>query len=192
VILETERLVLRPYRISDATAVHAYGSDPDVTRYTDFGPNTWDDTLGFLQTAVHPTPPRIELAITVRGDDRVVGGVGSWPVVEGRWEIGWVLHRNVWGRGYATEAAGAVLGAVAERGDAHTIFARCRPENVASAHVMEKLGMRYVELIPRETEVRGEWVDSQVYETVIAAATASSAGGSRGATPHVAASNAAP
>ncbi len=166
-ILETERLVLRPYRISDATAVHAYGSDPEVCRYTDFGPNTWDDTLAFLQTAVNPIPPKIELAITIRGDDAAAGGLGAWPVAEGRWEMGWVLRRDAWGKGYATEATRAVFGEVAARGDVHTIFARCRPENLASARVMEKLGMRYVELIPRESHVRGEWVDSHVYEAII-------------------------
>jgi ribosomal-protein-alanine N-acetyltransferase len=167
VIIETERLILRPYRVADATAVHRYGSDPEVTRYTDFGPNTWDDTLAFLQTAVNPIPPKIELAVTVRDDDEVVGGVGAWPVADGRWEMGWVLRRDVWGRGYATEATSALFDAVAGRGDVHTIFARCRPENAASARVMEKLGMRYVELIPREHEVRGEWVDSRVYEVSI-------------------------
>jgi ribosomal-protein-alanine N-acetyltransferase len=167
VILETERLILRPYRVSDATAVHAYGSDPEVCRYTDFGPNTWDDTLGFLQTAIRPIPPKIELAITVRGDDAVVGGLGAWPVVEGRWEMGWVLRRDLWGHGYATEATRALFDEVVRRGDVHTVFARCRPENAASARVMEKLGMRFVELIPREQEVRGEWVDSRVYEVTI-------------------------
>lgn len=169
-ILETERLILRPYRVSDATAVHRYGSDPEVCLYTDFGPNTWDDTLGFLQTAVHPIPPKIELAVTVRDDDVVVGGTGAWPVAEGRWEMGWVLRRDLWGRGYATEATHAVLNAVAGRGDVHTVFARCRPENAASARVMEKLGMLFVELIPREKEVRGEWVDSRVYEVTVAGA----------------------
>jgi ribosomal-protein-alanine N-acetyltransferase len=167
VILETERLVLRPYRVSDATAVHLYGSDPEVCRYTDFGPNTWDDTLGFLQTAVHPIPPKIELGVTLRGDDAVVGGVGAWAVAEGRWEMGWVLRRDLWGHGYATEATSCVFDAVARRGDVHTIFARCRPENPASARVMEKLGMRFVELIPREKEVHGEWVDSRVFEATI-------------------------
>ena len=162
--------MLRPYRVSDATAVHAYGSDPEVCLYTEFGPNTWDDTLGFLQTAISPIPPKIELGITVRGDDAVVGGVGAWPVAEGRWEMGWVLHRDLWGQGYATEAARAVFEAVAERGDVHTIFARCRPANPASARVMEKLGMRFVELIPREKEVRGEWVDTNVHEAAISKA----------------------
>ena len=99
---------------------------------------------------MNPIPPKIELAVTVRDDDEVVGGVGAWPVADGRWEMGWVLRRDLWGRGYATEATSALFDAVAGRGDVHTIFARCRPENAASARVMEKLGMRYVELIPRE------------------------------------------
>jgi RimJ/RimL family protein N-acetyltransferase len=117
--------------------------------------------------AVHRIPPKIELAITLAGADAVVGSVGAWPVAEGRWEMGWVLHRDLWGQGYATEAARAVFESVAARGDVHTIFARCRPENPASARVMGKLGMRFVELIPREKQVRGEWVDSQVYEVTL-------------------------
>ncbi len=163
-ILETERLVLRPFRISDAAAVHVYGSDPVVTLYTDFGPNTWDDTLGYLQTATKPTPPTIELGVTLRGADEVVGAVHAHPPVPGRWEMGWVLRRDLWGQGLMTEAARAVFDHVAARDDVAEIFARCRPENVASARVMEKLGMRYVETIPRDREVRGAWVDSLVYE----------------------------
>jgi ribosomal-protein-alanine N-acetyltransferase len=168
VILETERLILRPYRVSDATAIHRYGSDPEVCRYTDFGPNTWGETLSFLQGAAHPIPPKMEVAITLRGDDTVVGGMAAFPVATGRWEMGWVLRRDLWGHGYATEATSAVFDVVAARGDVHTIAARCRPENTASARVMEKLGMHFVELVPRETEVRGEWVDSRIYEASIA------------------------
>lgn len=161
--IETERLVLRSYRISDATAVHAYGSDRVVTRYTDFGPNTWDDTLGFLQTATRPTPPKIELAITVKPFDDVVGGLGAWPTEPGVWEMGWVLAREHWGNGYATEATRAVLAAVVARPDVARVVARCRPENVRSARVMEKLGMTYRETIGREKEVRGAWVDSLLF-----------------------------
>ena len=176
-IVETERLILRPYRVADAAAVHRYGSDPEVCRYTEDGPNTWDDTLRFLQTAVRPIPPKIQLAITLRGDDTVVGGAGAWPVVggtgaawpvaEGRWEMGWGLRRDLWGHGYATEATRAIFGIVAGRGDVHAIIARCRPENTASARVIEKLGMRFVELIPRDKMVGGEWMDTEVYEVTL-------------------------
>ncbi len=157
-VLQTQRLVLRPFRVSDAPAVHAYGSDPIVTQFTEFGPNTWDETLGYLQTATRPTPPTIELGVTLREADEVVGAVHAHPVVPGRWEMGWVLRRDLWGQGIIPEAAGAVFDHLAARDDVVAIFARCRPENVASARVMEKLGMRYVETIPRDREVRGQWV----------------------------------
>jgi len=156
--------MLRPFRVSDAPAVHEYGSDPVVTEHTDFGPNTWDDTLGYLQTATKPTPPTIELGITLRGDDTVVGAVHAHPEAPGTWEMGWVLRRDLWGQGIMTEAAGAVFDYLASQDDVAVIFARCRPANVASAKVMEKLGMRYVETIARDREVGGEWFDSRVYE----------------------------
>jgi len=167
VILETERLVLRPYRVADATAVHGYGSDPEVCRYTDFGPNTWDDTLRFLQDAVRPVPPKIQLGVTLRGDDAVVGGVGAWPLAEGRWEMSWGLRRDLWGRGYATEASRAVFELVAGRGGVRTIGARCRPENRASSRVMEKLGMRLVERTLSQAEIGGDEMGAALYEATL-------------------------
>lgn len=166
-IVETERLLLRPYRLADATAIHRYGSDPEVSRYTEYGPNTWEDTLRFLETAVRPIPPRIQLGVTLRGDDAVVGGVGAWPIAEGRWEMGWGLRRDLWGHGYATEAMRAIFDVVAGRGDVHTIVARCRPENAASARVMEKLGMRLVEVLPRDKQIGGEWMDTAIHELTL-------------------------
>lgn len=166
-IIETERLILRSFRLADAAAVHAYGSDPEVSRYTDGGPNTWEDTLRFLQDAVRPVPPKIQLGVTLRGDDAVVGGVGAWPVSEGRWEMSWGLRRDRWGKGYATEATRAVFDVVAGRAEVRTIGARCRPENGGSARVMEKLGMQFVELLPRAREVAGEWRDTEVYEVTL-------------------------
>jgi [ribosomal protein S5]-alanine N-acetyltransferase len=170
VIVETGRLILRPYRLADAEAIHRYGSDPEVSRYTEYGPNTWDDTLRFLQAAVRPIPPKIQLGVTLRGDDAVAGGVGAWPVAEGRWEMGWGLRRDLWGNGYATEATRAIADVVAARGDVHTIVARCRPENVASARVMEKLGMHLVEVLPHDKQVGGEWRDTAVYEVTLSGA----------------------
>ena len=166
-IIETGRLILRTYRLADAASIHRYESDPEVTRYTEDEPNTWEDTLRFLQTAVRPTPPKIQLGITLRGDDAVVGGVGAWPVDDGRWEMGWGLRRDLWGKGYATEATSAVFDVVVGRGDVRTVSARCRPENVASARVMEKLGMRFVEFLPCDKDTRGEGSDTAVYQAAI-------------------------
>jgi ribosomal-protein-alanine N-acetyltransferase len=163
-ILQTERLILRPYRLADASAVHAYGSDPEVCRYTEFGPNTWDDTLGFLQTASDTAQANIDLAITLREVGEVIGGIGARPNPGGRHEMGWVLRRDMWGHGIVTEAARVLLAHVSALPGATAVFARCRPQNVASMRIMEKIGMVFVERIDREKEFRGEWVDTLVYE----------------------------
>jgi RimJ/RimL family protein N-acetyltransferase len=114
-ILTTDRLILRPFRASDFDDVHAYASDPEVTRYTSFGPNTPDETRDFLARSeaetAEPTSHHYNFAITLRGADNALGGVGfrvDQPVHRAA-EMGYVLHRDHWGRGIVTEAAEALL-----------------------------------------------------------------------------------
>lgn len=163
-ILETDRLILRPYAMSDADEVHAYGSDPEVCRYTDFGPNSREDTIAFLTAVTDPDHPAIDFAIVLRETGRVVGGVGARPKEDGRYEFGWVLRRDQWGQGLVFEAAQALVAHVLTLDGVTTLCARCRPENLASARIMEKLGMEFVRRIERDQEVRGEWKDSLLYE----------------------------
>jgi len=156
--LTTDRLILRPYRESDFEAVHEYGSDPEVVRYTSFGPNTEEDTRSFLRRALEAAQeePRLDygFAIILQAENRLIGGCGlhrsgTHPRIA---ELGYVLHRNYWGRGYATEAARALLAFGFEELSLHRIFARCDPANVASARIMEKIGMQ------REGHLReAEW-----------------------------------
>jgi len=171
-ILETDRLILRPYRFMDAEAIHRYGSDPEVCRYTNFGPNTWEDTIQFVNRASDSSRPEIELAITLRGDDTVVGGVGAFAAHHGSMadhphdrEMGWILRRDLWGRGIATEAAEALLDALRTAGDVAHVYARCRPQNAASARVMQKIGMRQRARVFRDYETKGAWVDSLLFST---------------------------
>jgi ribosomal-protein-alanine N-acetyltransferase len=166
-ILETDRLVLRPYEMSDADDVHAYGSDPEVCRYTDFGPNSWEDTQSFLTAATDPEHPETDFAIVLRETGRVVGGVGARPKGDGRYELGWVLRRDLWGQGLVSEAAQALVDHVLTLSGVSTLYARCRPENAASARIMEKLGMEFVRRIEDDQEVRGERVDSLLYEMAV-------------------------
>ncbi len=79
---------------------------------------------------------------------RLVGRTGlmhwdDWTASTHDAEIGWTFAPEVWGRGYATEAARAALGWAAERPGLQTIVSITRPDNVASRRVMEKLGLTY-------------------------------------------------
>jgi RimJ/RimL family protein N-acetyltransferase len=167
--LTTDRLILRPFRDSDFETVHAYGSDLDVTRYTSFGPNSPEETREFIsrcqaETDVSPRQ-HYNFAITLRDEDRVIGGVGfniDQPRHDGA-EMGYVLHHDHWGQGIATEAARALLEFAFGTVRLHRIVARCHPDNPASAAVMQKLGMTYE---GRQREVmwmKGAWWDFLVY-----------------------------
>ena len=168
-ILTTERLILRPFRDADFEAVHEYASDEAVTRYTSFGPNSPEETREFLARClaeVDESPRQhYNLAITLRGDDRAIGGVGfniDHPRHDGA-EMGYVLHPSQWGKGIATEASSAILRYAFDTVDLHRIVARCHPDNPASAAVMRKLGMTYE---GRQREVmwlKGAWWDFLVY-----------------------------
>jgi RimJ/RimL family protein N-acetyltransferase len=82
-------------------------------------------------------------AVLLKAADLLIGHMEFHPwFAPQTYEIGWVFDRAYHGRGYATEAAVALLRHGFEALDLHRIIATCQPENVASRRVMEKLGMR--------------------------------------------------
>jgi [ribosomal protein S5]-alanine N-acetyltransferase len=142
-ILTTERLVLRRPRLTDAAAVYEYGRDPQVTRYLVFPTHrSLADAEKFLSTCA----PRWESGqeycwlITLKAEDRVVGSIAC-RVHGHAADIGYALARVCWGAGYATEAGQAVVTWAAGRGEIYRVWAVCDIENLASARVLEKLGM---------------------------------------------------
>ncbi len=81
-------------------------------------------------------------------------------------ELGWVVRRDLWGLGLATEAVTAFVGGLADAGIGE-FYARCRPQNRASSRVMQHVGFVFVETITRDKLVRGVWADSDIYRLVI-------------------------
>ena len=118
--IRTDRLLLREFADADFDAVHAYGSDPEVSRYMPWGPNTPDDTRDFLgrARANQDASPRIDfnLAIEHQTDGRVIGSIGLHPYDEPNRtaEIGYCLHRAYWRQGLGYEAARALIEAATE------------------------------------------------------------------------------
>lgn len=153
----TKRLSYRPLQPTDAAAMHAVWGDPEVMRYLPAEPDA-----GLSETA-----ERVErhiarftetgfglCAVVERGQGRVVGVCGLFPV---EWtgpdvEVAYHFARNVWNRGYATEAAAAWVGAAFDQLQLDRVVALAYPANRASTRVMEKLGMRF----DREVDKYGE------------------------------------
>nr|MBO2508612.1 GNAT family N-acetyltransferase [Bacillota bacterium] len=167
--LEGPRVVLREFELSDFEAVHAYGSDPEVVRFMVWGPNEPPDTEAFIRHAreLAQQEPRtsFELAVTLRESGALIGGCGLRVnrTLVGDADIGYVLHRDYWGRGLAAEAAGLLLQLGFGQLGLSRIWATCDVENRASARVLEKIGMQREGRLRRNLLVRGRWRDSYLY-----------------------------
>jgi RimJ/RimL family protein N-acetyltransferase len=167
--ITTDRLLLRELRKEDWQAVHEYGSDPEVVRFVEFGPNTEEETRDFIRraTASAEDEPRKghDFAVVRGKDGRLIGGCGIYVTKPEHREafIGYVFNREYWGNGYATEAAQALLRYGFETLRMHRIFATCDPENRASARVLEKTGMRREGLLRENSRMKGKYRDDLIY-----------------------------
>lgn len=143
--LFTERLRLRPPSLDDAEPIfHRYGQDAKVCRYMSWRSHrSMDDTLEFLNRIIadNAADRSQGYLIFARDTGELLGSVGG--TIEGhRMQFGYLIARDAWGRGYATEAAAAFLAAAfGEHPNLLRIQAYCDVENSKSAHVLEKAGL---------------------------------------------------
>jgi RimJ/RimL family protein N-acetyltransferase len=163
--LTTERLLLRPFREEDWEAVHEYAADPEVSRHQAWGPNTQEETRQFLQECVQenqkPERAAFHFAVVLKAGGRFLGGCTLRITDAGLREamIGYTLDRRFWGRGYMTEAAGALLRFGFQDLRLHRVVSWCTPENVGSWRVMEKAGMRREGHEREAAFFKGRWHD---------------------------------
>ena len=133
-------LFIRPLAPADAGALHAALGDRAVMRYIE-PPYTLDQTRAFIERAGLCHPPRVYAACQ-RNTGEVIGHVIFHPFDSTAWEIGWVLRRDCWGRGYATALTRALVAEAARRGIGALVI-ECAPENAASARVAKRCGFRF-------------------------------------------------
>jgi RimJ/RimL family protein N-acetyltransferase len=141
--IETARLVLRRPRPTDAEAIfERYASQPEVTRFLGWPTHeAVDQTRGFLELskAEWERWPAGPYLIESRKDGRLLGGTGLAFETPFRAATGYVLARDAWGLGYATEALRGVV-AIAEGVSVRRLYALCHPDHAASWRVLEKCG----------------------------------------------------
>jgi RimJ/RimL family protein N-acetyltransferase len=141
--IETERLLLRRPTRADAAAIFArYASDPDVTRYVGWPIHTavaeTDAFLTFSEDQWQRRPAGPYLIVS-RSDHRLIGGTGLAFDEPGVASTGYVLAKDAWGHGYATESLAAMV-ALARQIDVWRLYALCHPDHRASYRVLEKCG----------------------------------------------------
>ena len=168
--LATDRLLLRAFTPDDLDALHAMFGREDVSRYLNWEPMSRDRAAELLERRL--TQTRIEkegdgfgFALEERVGGHFVGEVVlRWTSEASRQgEIGWSLHPDAQGKGYATEAARELLRLGFEELGLHRIVAECDPRNDGSIRVMERLDMRREADHVESMWLKGEWVGSTVF-----------------------------
>jgi RimJ/RimL family protein N-acetyltransferase len=166
---ETERMSLRPYRLSDYVEFADLHGREEVARYLPWEPRDADASRAALERHVDMSLETDGDGITLAGLDKVTGRlVGEFVLflrsVEHRGgELGYILHPAFQGRGLATEGARAVLKFGFEGTGMHRIVARIDARNVASAAVLTRLGLRKEAHLVKNELFQGEWSDEADY-----------------------------
>jgi len=167
--LTTERLILRDFVESDWEAVWTYQQDPLYLRYNAWTERTPGAVRAFVQMFLdhQKQDPRVkfQFAVTLKSTGQLIGNCGvrrnSAEAHEG--DMGYELDPDHWGKGYATEAARAVLHFGFSHMSLHRICASCIAENTGSAHVLEKLGMQQEGRLRENEYFKDRWWDTLLY-----------------------------
>jgi RimJ/RimL family protein N-acetyltransferase len=141
-ILTTDRLTLRGWREDDLAPYAAITADPDVMRFMG-GPVGADDAWRQIALFTGHWELRGHGFWVVEREGAMIGRVGLWrPHGWPGLEVGWLLAREAWGYGYATEAARASVEHAWRTTGVPRLISLIAPENHASARVAQRLGMQ--------------------------------------------------
>jgi RimJ/RimL family protein N-acetyltransferase len=155
-IIRTQRLILRRATLDDVDAFHAVMSDPRAMRYWSTPPHeTLDETRAWVTSMVERSAEACN-DFAVELDGSLIGKAGCYKLPE----IGYILHPDHWGKGYAREALAAVIAHVFATCDVERLIADVDPRNSGSIALLERLGFTETHRASGTWEVGGEVCDS--------------------------------
>lgn len=168
-LLETPRLILRAHEPADAPALAALCNDLDVVRWTSSHPFPYE--LKHAEEWIANREPEYQAqTASVHGaflkeTGELIGGVGYHNRAPGhqRAELGYLIGKRYWGRGYATEMARCAVRHGFEDLKFTRIYAGVLSGNAASVRVLEKLGLRREGLQRRHINRFGTWHDLELF-----------------------------
>lgn len=168
--LNGSRIDIREMKETDLIDVHAYASQPMSREFQPWGPNTLKQSNAYikevLEDAKQEPRSRYVFSIIEKVEEKLIGAVEinirNSHNQEG--EIGYILHHDYWGKGYATEAGNLILEFGFTTLKLHRIFATCDPKNSSSSRVLEKIGMTLEGRLREHLRIKnGYWRDSLLY-----------------------------
>jgi [ribosomal protein S5]-alanine N-acetyltransferase len=155
ILIETSRLIIRDWHPEeDAEQALQIYSDPEVTKFIRTKADSIEKQISVLrrwvEKPIQPDDGTGLWAIVTKSIGEIIGTVILLQLLQHEqfvtqnYEIGWHLKRSAWGKGYATEAAKAILNYGFNKLNLSAIYAVVDPENTASIHVTQRLSMKPV------------------------------------------------
>lgn len=152
--ITTERLVLRRARIEDAEPMHRIMSDPEAMPFWLTLPHeSADQTADWIRSMLDPPGANDDFMVTLDGE--VIGKMGAWQLPD----FGYLLDRERWGKGYASEALAAFL-AHRRREGSTFLTADTDPRNTASIRLLQRHGFMETGRAEKSWLIGGQWFDS--------------------------------
>ena len=155
----TGRLVLRPPQARDLGDIHQIFSDPEALTYWSSGPHaSLEETRAWLQPLLDdPAASPYDFFLEMGG--RIVGKMGCWRVPE----VGFILHRSVWGQGVAREGLLGLIAYMRGEGACDHLWADVDPRNARSRRLLESCGFRRVGFARNTIQTHIGWCDSDYF-----------------------------
>lgn len=166
--LETERLIFKEFKMSDAESLFDIQSNKQVIKYLDRDAHkTIDDSIEMLGEMIKVFDERrgIEWNITEKKSGKTIGYIGYWKLNKKnvRAEVGYALSPEFWGLGYASEALDKIIDFGFNDFHLHSIEANVNPGNQKSINLLEKLGFKKEAHFKEDFFYNGNFLDSAIY-----------------------------
>jgi RimJ/RimL family protein N-acetyltransferase len=164
-----ERIVLREVVPDDLGAALVFAADPEVTRYLPFEPQSPTEEAAAIEAMVAEARiddrDQYDLAAVLRSTGELVGmgRIGLTPRQHLAGDIGYLLRRDCWGQGLATEIASLLVAFGFRDLGLHRVWAGHHPANAASGRVLQRIGMVAEGRIREHLFAHGAWRDSITY-----------------------------
>ncbi|MGN4126031.1 GNAT family N-acetyltransferase [Lysinibacillus sphaericus] len=159
--IKSQRIVIREFEPHDWQAIYAYTSDKNVMKYIPEGVFSEEDAKNFVRKNMDDAK---NFPVVLIDENILIGHMVFHPYFgKHTYEIGWVFNPKYYNKGYASEAAQALLNYGFKDMQLHRIIATCQPQNIPSYKVMEKIGMRKEGYFKQCIPHGDDWWDEYYY-----------------------------
>jgi len=151
-LFETQRLSVRELEVDDIPYIYAYGKEPIVVQYQDWGPVSLENSEHFYfrsqQDRTSEVRSNYTLGVILQSSGLLIGDCGYHFLdkTHSSAEIGYNLHPTYWGKGYGTELVIDLVAYMLSKHEKLMIYAECDSRNMGSRRVLEKSGFELLEI----------------------------------------------